>query len=63
MLCDLNYEAVDRAKENIESTYKKLVEKEKITDEEAKIIISRIAFISDINVLWTRDFIIEAINA
>lgn len=57
-----NYPAsIEKAKNNLVHTYYKLVEKQKLQKEEAKVIIDRICFCSDLSEIKNCDLIIEAI--
>lgn len=58
---DTNKAALDKAKINLETTLKKLVEKQKHTDETASEIFQRTHFISDIKEFKNCGLVIEAI--
>lgn len=58
---DNNQLALDKAKANLDSTLKKLVEKQKLTDEKAKSIFANTQFASDLNQFKNCGLIIEAI--
>ena len=58
---DNNQSALDKAKTNLDSTLKKLVEKQKITDEKAKSILANTQFVNDLNQFKNCGLIIEAI--
>ncbi|CAN5565633.1 hypothetical protein BH10BAC1_BH10BAC1_09320 [soil metagenome] len=58
---DNNQLALDKAKANLDSTLKKLVEKQKLTDEKAKAILANTQFASDLNQFKNCGLIIEAI--
>lgn len=58
---DNNQTALDKAKANLDSTLKKLVEKQKITDEKAKSISSNTKFANDLKEFKNCGLIIEAI--
>jgi len=61
ILFDDNQKALNKSKENLNSTLKKLVEKQKITEQTAKEIIERIEFAKNLNQFKNCEFIIEAI--
>ena len=58
---DNNQAALDKAKSNLETTLKKLVEKQKLTEQIAKGISARTQFANDLNQLKSCGLIIEAI--
>ena len=58
---DNNDAALSKAKANLDSTLKKLVEKQKLTDEKAKSILSNTQFANDLNQFKNCGLIIEAI--
>ena len=58
---DNNMLALDKAKLNLENTLKKLTEKQKITEEEAKGIFERTQFAGDLDAFKNCGLIIEAI--
>ncbi len=58
---DNNQAALDKAKVNLNATLKKLVEKQKLTDEKAKTISANTQFASDLNQFKNCGLIIEAI--
>ncbi len=58
---DNNQAALDKAKANLDSTLKKLVEKQKLTDEKAKSILANTQFANDLNQFKSCGLIIEAI--
>lgn len=58
---DNNQTALDKAKANLDSTLKKLVEKQKLTDEKAKSILANTQFANDLNQFKNCGLIIEAI--
>ncbi len=58
---DTNQSALEKAKLNLESTLKKLVEKQKLTDEKAKSISLNTLYASDLNQFKNCGLIIEAI--
>jgi len=58
---DTNHAALEKAKLNLESTLKKLVEKQKLTDEKAKSISLKTLYASDLNQFKNCGLIIEAI--
>ena len=58
---DTNHAALEKAKLNLESTLKKLVEKQKLTDEKAKSISLNTLYASDLNQFKDCGLIIEAI--
>ena len=58
---DNNDEALSKAKSNLDSTLKKLVEKQKLTDEKAKSILANTQFANDLNQFKNCGLIIEAI--
>lgn len=61
ILFDTNQIALDKAKHNLESTLKKLVEKQKLTAQSSKEIIERILFASELKECKNCELIIEAI--
>jgi 3-hydroxybutyryl-CoA dehydrogenase len=61
ILFDTNQTALNKAKSNLENILKKLVEKQKITEQTSKNIIDRIQFAVDINQFKNCGLIIEAI--
>lgn len=61
ILFDTNKIALDKAKHNLESTLKKLVEKQKLTAQNSKEIIERIQFASELKECKNCELIIEAI--
>lgn len=61
ILFDLSQSALDKAKINLESTLKKLVEKQKLTEQSAKDILQKTQFASDLNQFKNCGIIIEAI--
>ena len=61
VLFDTNQTALDKAKNNLESTLKKLVEKQKLTSQSSKEIIERIQFASELKECKNCELIIEAI--
>ncbi|GGC78026.1 hypothetical protein GCM10011508_01920 [Flavobacterium lutivivi] len=58
---DTNHEALNRSKANLENVLSKLVEKEKITNDEKLRIIGNISFASSLSELSHSDLVIEAI--
>lgn len=58
---DTNQEALNKSKTNLENVLSKLVEKEKITNNEKLRIIGNISFASSLNELSHSDLVIEAI--
>ena len=58
---DNNDAALSKAKVNLDSTLKKLVEKQKLTDEKARSISSNTQFANDLNQFKNCGLIIEAI--
>ncbi|MBA3971871.1 MAG: NAD(P)-binding domain-containing protein [Bacteroidetes bacterium] len=58
---DNNQQSLDKAKVNLETTFKKLVEKQKLTEQAAKEISACITFASDLKSLKDCSMIIEAI--
>lgn len=58
---DNNDVALSKAKANLDSTLKKLVEKQKLTDEKAKSILVNTQFANDLNQFKSCGLIIEAI--
>ena len=58
---DNNQAALAKAKANLDSTLKKLVEKQKLTDEKAKSILTNTQFANDLNQFKNCGLIIEAI--
>jgi 3-hydroxybutyryl-CoA dehydrogenase len=58
---DTNHEALNRSKANLENVFSKLVEKEKITNDEKLRIIGNISFASSLSELSHSDVVIEAI--
>jgi 3-hydroxybutyryl-CoA dehydrogenase len=61
LIYDTNQTALDKAKVSLESTLKKLVEKQKLTEENAKGISTRTQFSSNLNDFKNCTAIIEAI--
>jgi len=61
VLFDSNKSALEKAKINLDTTLKKLVEKQKISDEIAATIFSNISFIDDLSAFKNCELIIEAI--
>ncbi len=58
---DNNQAALDKAKSNLETTLKKLIEKQKLTEQSAKEISARIQFVNDLNQFKSCGLVIEAI--
>lgn len=58
---DNNQTALDKAKANLDSTLKKLIEKQKLTDEKAKSILANTQFANDLNQFKNCGLIVEAI--
>ena len=58
---DTNQEALNKSKANLENVFSKLVEKEKITNDEKLRIIGNISFASSLSELSHSDLVIEAI--
>src|SRR5207249_2341583 len=58
---DNNSQSLQKARENIAGTYAKLIEKQKLSNEEAHKILSRISFTENAAHLNTCNLIIEAI--
>ncbi len=58
---DNNQSALDKAKTNLEITLKKLVEKQKLTEQSSKDIFSRTQFATDLNQFKGCGLVIEAI--
>lgn len=61
ILFDTNQTALDRSKENLIRTLKKLVEKNKLSEQDSKAIIERVEFASTLNQFKDCYLIIEAI--
>ncbi|MES2138996.1 MAG: 3-hydroxyacyl-CoA dehydrogenase NAD-binding domain-containing protein [Bacteroidota bacterium] len=61
ILFDTNQIALDKAKNNLENTLKKLVEKQKLTAQNSKEITERIQFASELKECKNCELIIEAI--
>lgn len=61
IIYDNNDVALSKAKANLDATLKKLVEKQKLTDEKAKSILSNTQFTNDLNQFKSCGLIIEAI--
>ncbi|MCE9538035.1 MAG: NAD(P)-binding domain-containing protein [Bacteroidetes bacterium] len=61
ILFDTNQIALDKAKNNLETTLKKLVEKQKLTAQNSKKITDHIQFASELNECKNCELIIEAI--
>ncbi len=61
VLTDSNRTMLDKAKETLEKTFSKLVEKGKMASDEAKDVLSRIRFVEDINGFNGCGLVIEAI--
>jgi 3-hydroxybutyryl-CoA dehydrogenase len=60
-LFNSNYEALDRAKSNLDAQFSKLVEKGKITEEKKTALVSQVSFVRYMNDLADCDWVIEAI--
>ena len=60
-LFDTNEEALDRAKNNLDAQFSKLVEKGKITEERKTALASKVSFVRYMNDLADCDWVIEAI--
>ena len=58
---DNNQAALEKAKANLDSTLKKLLEKQKLTEEKAKSILANTQFVNDLNQFTNCGLIIEAI--
>ena len=58
---DNNQAALEKAKPNLDSTLKKLLEKQKLTEEKAKSILANTQFVNDLNQFTNCGLIIEAI--
>ncbi len=58
---DNNQAALEKAKANLDSTLKKLLEKHKLTEEKAKSILANTQFVNDLNQFTNCGLIIEAI--
>ncbi|MES2590472.1 MAG: 3-hydroxyacyl-CoA dehydrogenase NAD-binding domain-containing protein [Bacteroidota bacterium] len=61
ILFDTSQHALDKAKINLENTLKKLIEKQKLTEQSGKDILQRTQFASDLNQFKNCGIIIEAI--
>jgi len=61
VLVDTNQEVLDKAKFNLDKTLTKLVEKQKITQEDSNKILSLIEFTTNYEALKSADLVIEAI--
>lgn len=61
VLVDTNHEVLDKAKFNLDKTLTKLVEKQKITQEDSNKILRLIEFTTNYEVLKSADLVIEAI--
>jgi 3-hydroxybutyryl-CoA dehydrogenase len=61
VLVDTNQEVLDKAKFNLDKTLTKLVEKQKITQEDSNKILSLIEFTTNYGALKSADLVIEAI--
>ena len=61
LVYDTNQMVLDKAKNQLVSTFEKLVQKQKLTDSAAKEIIHRIEFVSDLTVFSDCQLIIEAV--
>src|SRR6188474_2528508 len=61
ILFDTHKPAREKAKANLDSSLKKLVEKGKISTDEAKNIFGRIHFASDLNEFKSCSLVIEAV--
>jgi 3-hydroxybutyryl-CoA dehydrogenase len=61
IVSDANGAAITKAREGLRKTFSKLVEKGKMTDADAKEVLSKIQFSSDLNDFKNCGFIIEAI--
>lgn len=60
-LFDTNASVLDKAKSNLESTLKKLVEKQKLTQDNANAIVNRTKFVTELSAFKNCKLIIEAI--
>jgi len=58
---DSNASALEKAKTNLDTTLKKLVEKQKVTEQDSKAIFKRTHFVSDLYTFKNCSLIIEAI--
>lgn len=61
LVYDSSKEALDRAKKNLETTLQKLVEKQKLTQEAVRGIISRTQYVSSLDEFKNCNLIIEAV--
>lgn len=61
MVFDTNSASLDKASERLTKIFNRLVEKEKVTRQEADDILGRITFIDDMSYLESSELIIEAI--
>jgi 3-hydroxybutyryl-CoA dehydrogenase len=61
LIYDSNPQALDRAKSGLETTLKKLIDKKKIDEQEAKDIQERSRFVSDLKLFNGCNMVIEAI--
>jgi 3-hydroxybutyryl-CoA dehydrogenase len=58
---DLVQSSLDRANQQLQSTMEKLIEKGKLTSEQAQAILGRISFSTDLHALADKEMVIEAI--
>ncbi|HSH68149.1 MAG TPA: 3-hydroxyacyl-CoA dehydrogenase NAD-binding domain-containing protein, partial [Bacteroidia bacterium] len=58
---DTNKSALDKAKDNLDQTLKKLVDKQKVTEEKADTIVKNICFVTDLKEFAPCGMVIEAI--
>jgi 3-hydroxybutyryl-CoA dehydrogenase len=58
---DTNKSALDKAKDNLDQTLKKLVDKQKVTQEKADTIVKNICFVTDLKEFAPCGMVIEAI--
>src|SRR5687767_12952097 len=61
MVYDSNPAALDKAKENLGATLKKLVEKQKLNEAQAKDITEKTLFVSDLKMFNACSLVIEAV--
>jgi 3-hydroxybutyryl-CoA dehydrogenase len=61
IIYDNNHSALDKAKSNLENGLKKLVERQKLTEQTTKEIINRIQFVNDLKQFKNCELVIEAV--
>lgn len=61
MLVDVDDQALERARQSIEGSLQRLLEKEKISADEKSLALLKISTTTDINTLSEADFVVEAV--